>query len=313
MLQIPMNSVQDASYTTAREVVNNMSRASGDGVVDYADCVQVTVLQTILTLLEADLSAANTTELLVVAHGINDLWEHSKTSTTMSLEDTATRTTINNLLSQWLPPNTGFIVPLDIIIPTWETLWRVVSITLAYTTSDIDWEAAFAALSDAPDRVAFSRTLCAGGVSAEAVIMEVLRMHPPTKRIARDVEVQHAVFKTLPSWLTQVLQPHAGSIFTPSTMIVKADVEAAHQDPRVWGADADTFDPQRFTSNNYPKIYAFGHGRMECIAKDWAPAAAAFIVSSIVQATKDLKLDILRGKAVGGRVGWDGWAFRRAE
>lgn len=71
-----------------------------------------------------DESAISVNDLDLVTVGINDLWTLSKSSTYRPelLE------AVNARLRLWLPT---YANPLEIIIPTYETMWRVVAIAVA--------------------------------------------------------------------------------------------------------------------------------------------------------------------------------------
>jgi hypothetical protein len=244
---------------------------------DFATCVQIITLHTVLDLLEADVSLLTAHDLYAVASGINTLWDQSKVGT----PDPAILATINAHLVRWLP-TTPFKSPLDILIPTWETLWRVVAITLAHVHADAARAGAFAELFEDPIRDVFSRARSAGEGNPEAVVLEVLRLHPPTNNIAR-----------------------AGTDGT----IVKARISAAHRERSVWGERVDEFDPSRFMKPDHPPIYAFGYGPLTCIASKWAPMTAAVIVAAILKTAGEQNLKVIAGPQIGGRAGWDGWSF----
>jgi hypothetical protein len=246
---------------------------------DYAECMQVITLHAVLDLLDADTSLLDAADLRTVASGINELWTQSKHGAT----NPTLLPAINAHLARWLP-NTPFNTPLDILIPTWETLWRVVAIALAHIYADAPAVGMFAELFEDPIRDVFSRALSTGEGSPKAVVLEVLRLHPPTSNIAR--------------------AQADGSV-------VKARVAAAHLEPRIWGEHADEFDPARFMKPDHPPIYAFGYGRLSCIANTWAPMTAAVIVSAILRVVEENDLEINAGTRIGGRTGWEGWSITK--
>jgi hypothetical protein len=111
--------------------------------------------------------------------------------------------------------------PLDFVIPAYETMWRVVAVTVARATNDRGARAAFSAYLESPTQDQFTRFEDARPQqpSVEAFISEVLRLHPPSRGLARAV----------PSRL-----------WAPSVTHV-ADIEALHKDTAIWGRDADIF------------------------------------------------------------------------
>ncbi|KAK6823555.1 hypothetical protein PG989_000368 [Apiospora arundinis] len=120
--------------------------------------------------------------------------------------------------------------PLEIILPAYETLWRVVLLTYVHL--------AFRGISSDGPRVkteSLAREILAGltthlgtGTEEESTILmiskEALRLYPPTKRIHR----------ATPSAL------HTASS-TPKPIIVAADIESLHRDSFIWGHNAHDF------------------------------------------------------------------------
>ena len=136
-------------------------------------------------------------------------------------------------------------------------------------------------------------------------MQEVLRLHPPTRRISRVVPVSSS--------------PFLGTIF-PGLFVrnqtIAADVEALQQDS-VWGNSRREFDPvrhqpQRCTEEQRNTLLAFGAGKLSCIAKNWAPQAAAIITAALLdQVSTGKNLFVETGSSMGGRDGWEGWVIRK--
>jgi hypothetical protein len=287
---------------------------------DFGVAIQVITLRTVLVaLLGADPSAMDQDDLVVVAAGIIELWELSKSASDAAGRREHLRFTISTLLSEWVPDLRGFNSVLDILIPVWETMWRVVAVAAAYGERDVEAVQAFAELFEDPsnrDRFAGTKNgPC--GVTPEMFILETLRLNPPTRRIARAVSTPHPFVTLLPSWLSAALLPRcwlSPTWFAPTTVVHKADVEAAQRDPRVWGDDACVFDAKRFANaGTRPPLFAFGAGRLACVAQTWAPRAAAVIVASIYHVLDEEALVLVRGKEIGGRGGWEGWHLSKRE
>ncbi|KAK8092257.1 uncharacterized protein PG998_015089 [Apiospora kogelbergensis] len=120
--------------------------------------------------------------------------------------------------------------PLEIILPAYETLWRVVLLTYVHL--------AFRGISSDGPRVkteSLAREILAGltthlgtGTEEESTILmiskEALRLYPPTKRI----------YRATPSEL------HTATS-TPTPIIVAADIESLHRDRFIWGHNAHDF------------------------------------------------------------------------
>ncbi|KZW03082.1 hypothetical protein EXIGLDRAFT_636708, partial [Exidia glandulosa HHB12029] len=239
-------------------------------------------------------------DLVRVGRGITTLWNHSKTSLEPHPDELLE---VNHHLRRWLRPDGDGTPglsrddehwtlradenPLEFLVPAFETLWRVVAISYAHALPRADWSQPFLALASTTNiRLASFKTTTqtpsAPNLSVESYINEVLRVYPPTRRIAR-------------------LDPNSG------LDIIKASVELAQRDTAIWGRTANTFDPARPIVSG--KLLAFGAKPLKCPGASWAPQAAGVIVAALL-ATQHV--DVQRGAKVGGRDGWDGWLVRRS-
>ncbi|KAG1736905.1 uncharacterized protein EDB91DRAFT_1249873 [Suillus paluster] len=190
---------------------------------------------------------------------------------------------------------------LETILPAYESMWRLVALTLAYASEDQDRHNAFLDFGENPTQKQF-RTFKVKNTrpSVEAIINEVLRLHPPMRYIVR--KSGHPWWKRL--------------FCAPQEM---ADIGAAHRSC-VYGEHPNTFSAMRF----YPqhdhaaqmKPLAFGHGGLSCVAEDWAPMAAALIVATVIDRVDDVGF-VLAGRTIDTRVdrdtrtGWDGWVIKK--
>ncbi|KAK0455198.1 cytochrome P450 [Desarmillaria tabescens] len=201
---------------------------------------------------------------------------------------------LNQHLRALVPDTDAYPNPLDFVIPAWETMWRVVATTFAHVYKDDRFRRALEELHVNPSITQFRLQGC--DPSAESLIIEAMRLHPPSKHISRSVP---SLPSFLPRWMSSRLF---------DTLHV-ADVWAVHYSPAVWGSSVETFDPSRHmtrTPEQEEGFLAFGYGRLQCVAKNWAPMAAATILSSIL-AGLDEKYRVRAGKGIGGRDGWEGW------
>ncbi|KAK0443135.1 uncharacterized protein EV420DRAFT_1485108 [Desarmillaria tabescens] len=181
-----------------------------------------------------------------------------------------------------VPDTDAYPNPLDFVIPTWET-------TVASRHHDVRTQ-----LHANPCITQFRFHGC--DPSAESIITEAMRLHPPSKHISRLVS-------SLPSFLPRWMS----SRFFETLHV--ADIWAVHYSPAIWGSTVETFDPSRHTMRTPEQeeaFLAFGYGRLQCVAKNWAPMAAATILSSIL-AGVDENYRVKAGRGIGGRDGWDGW------
>ncbi|KZT11154.1 uncharacterized protein LAESUDRAFT_642033, partial [Laetiporus sulphureus 93-53] len=237
----------------------------------------------------------------VVTSGINDLWVKSKASAPLPpnlLED------VNSRLRRWLP---ALANPLEFVIPAYETIWRVVATAVALNHDNEETRNSFLLFLQEPDADQFRR-FTGESASVEATIQEVLRLYPPTRRISRAVTIYPFPFL-----------PYLISKYLSREIIVAADIEAL-QRSAVWGHLAMQYDPlrhhpQRCNDAQRQTLLAFGAGKLTCVAKNWAPQAAALIVAAVfdrVGVDKAFKIEAGR-EILGGREGWEGWIVKRID
>jgi hypothetical protein len=229
--------------------------------------------------------------------------------------------------------------PLDFVVPAWETLWRVVAVTIAYAYAcGGDSEGVKRALVEFaknPTEAQFRRPLNtntdtywsslinpdseelgqepAVGPNVECIIAESLRLHPPSKRISRS--------KPWAWWagFLQMLPTRWGvSIENVTSVKIHADVGALLRCPEIWGSDAASFVPQRHLSprvteeQNEAMGWVFGYGRLKCVAATWVPLAVGVVAGVVVERIEEGGMEVVRGEGgVGGREGWLGWVIRR--
>ncbi|KAJ8130477.1 hypothetical protein O1611_g3153 [Lasiodiplodia mahajangana] len=184
---------------------------------------------------------------------IHRLWiESKKKHFVPSLYD---KKLLNNALERLLPEETmsdDRPRPLDLIIPAYETLWRVVLLTfVSVAVRNLDpatEEELQEAVRNVPQCFFQKNDI---EMRALAIAREGLRLYPPTKRIYR---------------ATSTADGDSGIVF--------ANVLACHRDRSAWGADALEFKPRRFHNLPHgkegPSYFPFGVGRHRC------PASAGY-------------------------------------
>ena len=202
-----------------------------------------------------------------VADIINRLWILSKSegvsSTSRSLLDQ-----LNKFLMQLLPEAQDY--PLNIILPSFETMWRVVIRGIMelrfrdYDTWQSHYQGMIKNILIDPSQQMMKKSDSRSAVSIENIVNEILRLYPPTRRIYRAVSAAHGC-------------PPA---------IVGVDVESLHRDPGVWGGDSLCFRPSRW-QNGLSKVqqaafFPFGKKNFICPAKSpFAPRMLAILVGAI--------------------------------
>ncbi|KAF7323338.1 hypothetical protein HMN09_00114700 [Mycena chlorophos] len=289
----------------------HISKAAVDAsVLDLADSapfdefVQIATLRFIICgLLLPDIGPAmlDGDALRAIGSLITTIW--------VSLKDKDSSSAIDNLRAQLHTHLDALPAPveLDLLIPTWETFWRVVATTVANVEQDVDARTTFSAFLQAHDVAEQSRVSREHNLpSVFHYVLECLRLYPPVSHIKRAGPAKN--MHTL-SLITQAL-----SLFPRNTIDI-ADIERAHRSAAVWGPDPTIFDASRFLRDpeRTKDVLAFGHGPLKCIAANWAPTAVAVVVAAILDTVDGVHYRLEHGPRVGGRVGWDGWRLVNLE
>ncbi|KAG1863595.1 hypothetical protein DFJ58DRAFT_773978, partial [Suillus subalutaceus] len=241
----------------AETCVNRFLQAES---LEYATFVRSVTLSVVLAgLLGTDIEDLDPADVAFVTKAINDRWAQSKSSTALTTE---VLDRINHHIIQ------------------------MAAIAVVYSNRNCQLRDAFMSYNENPTDVqfrAFANEGTGAQPSVEAIVSEVLRLHPPTRHITRAV-------------------------------IDVADVEEA-QKSLVFGSDTESFNPMRFHENHSAptrdQLYAFGHGRLKCVAASWAPPAAAVITAKIIAKLDGVAFTLQEGPHIGKREGWEGWSIER--
>ncbi|KAI0444408.1 cytochrome P450 [Xylaria telfairii] len=220
-------------------------------------------------LFDVEHSAIDPDEARKATDAINRLWIQSKNR--QHIPSPYDKRLLKNALERLLPD--AFVrdectSPLNLIMPAYETLWRVVLLTfVAIASRDVDpstVEELREAVKNVPECFCQNNN---AEMRALSIAKEGLRLYPPTRRIYRAVSTTGG---------------EEGVVF--------ADVEACHRDCHIWGTDALQFKPTRFhnwshgdatktstqwrlpAKKNWEKLsyFPFGVGKHVC------PAATGF-------------------------------------
>ncbi|KAH8977408.1 cytochrome P450 [Lactarius hatsudake] len=266
--------------------------------IPFAIFIQVVTLRVVVgSLLGGDIPEDDDEGTVFVVGAINDLWALSKKHGTTP-PPSALLDSVNTYLRTWIPER--YERPLDFVIPAYETMWRVVAVTVARAIHDRGACAAFSAFLDSPREDQFARFEDARPQqpSVEAFICEVLRLHPPSGRLARATPSRVGVL-----------------LWAPVTTHV-ANIEALHQDTAIWGSDAGVFDPMRFHGSrlSYGQKHAFipfSHGPLRCVAFKEAPRFAAIVAAAVLEivSASEARYRLVCGERIGRREGWEGWSI----
>lgn len=269
--------------------------------VDFATLIQCITFAVVLsTLFDTDLDSLHYDDVVYVTDTINQRWKDSKIKDAVTMREDDSLRAIAAHIDRWIVDRDRYPNPLNFILPAYETMWRVVAVTVAHVYRYRDNALHDVALAFGRDPTeerfqAFGEDSGVQRPSMQAIVLEVLRLHPPTRHIAR------APMDGAPgSWWRALVAP----------AVELADIEAV-QLSEAYGANASEFDPMRFHPSRVggrAELYAFGYGRLKCVAAAWAPMAAGVIAAKVVAQIEEAGCTVTVGRKIGGRSGWDGWS-----
>ena len=218
--------------------------------------------------------------ILTITNSINTLWIQSKDTKVPSEAD---KRTLKEALAKLFPAMNLLETersdnrenPLNLIIPAYETLWRVVLSGFLHVTfvseASPTWRSTLAQFLANPTKAARKELFGDSeevAVSVDHIVKEALRLYPSVKRVYRKFQMGSKVSKASDRRLEDVA----------------ADVEACQRNKALWGADADRFRPSRWNkaSNEAQDSYmAFGASPFVCPAKtDFAPMLIGILVAA---------------------------------
>ncbi|KAL0947720.1 hypothetical protein HGRIS_013805 [Hohenbuehelia grisea] len=264
--------------------------------------VQAVTMVTVVSGLlnpNADVADISADDAIFCAQEITSLWRLSKTGAEV---DSNRLQKLNQRLRLLIPDAEKFPNPLDFVVPAWETLWRVVAAIIA-STHTFPETSILEDYHNNPTLEQFRRRDATHGFSAADIVTEILRLHPPTKRISRALIPSSIFSKFILSFFGKYL-------------VATADVEQSQRLPGIWGPNADLFDPRRHAGSSLDsdsQLLAFGCGKLRCIAASWAPLAAGGIAAAISVELHREGYHVVPGNTIGGRDGWAGWKVTRVE
>ncbi|CAD6453878.1 a224b17d-638c-43d7-8bf8-bc86673d8751 [Sclerotinia trifoliorum] len=240
---------------------------------------------------------------------INALWISSKCSCSsgrshVSMQDSLQHE-IDSLFPRLEKENKN---PLNIILPAYETLWRVVLRCflevsfLSPSEVTTQWKKIIHEFLRNISQENFSERK--GRCSAQDIVFESLRLYPPTKRIYRQNQRD--------GWIAAI------------------DIEYLQRTEEIWGTDGSEFRPERWSEleSSGDKAYKeawmpFGKVSFQCPASKVAPMMIAMLVGCLVETfgngqwiLEDIWRDneILRGQSLdNGREAFGSVFLRRAE
>lgn len=191
-----------------------------------------------------------------IARKINELWMLSKSDTrNLSSKFKPLQMELEKLLGRW--HHHKRFNPLNMILPAYETLWRVVLnclIEVAFRPS-AGWLTTLAAFAADSNSKTFNHepeyTPGYPMSSVADLVKEALRLYPPTRRIYRQVHLSSE----------------------RKSRLVAADIEACHRQRDIWLGDIDSYNPGRWVALTESQRQAF----MPFGGKPWiCPASSGF-------------------------------------
>ncbi|OOF91490.1 hypothetical protein ASPCADRAFT_399852 [Aspergillus carbonarius ITEM 5010] len=158
--------------------------------------------------------------------------------------------------------------PLNFILPGYETTWRVVlRLFLEIRRArNQDWIDTMVWYAMEPTKINYLDK--SRGVSVENLVLEALRLYPPTRRIHRTFHFENEKKNTV------------------DEVSYAADIEACHLSKKIWGRDALDFNPLRWarlTKEQSDAFMPFGSAPFECPAKPvFGPRIIAIVASMMI-------------------------------
>ena len=223
--------------------------------------------------------------IVTITESINTLWIQSKDEQEPSEAD---KSTLQEALEKFFPRrdlSNNRESPLNLIIPSYETLWRVVLAGFLRVTfvrkASPTWRSAleqFFANPTIAARKEFVHDLEGIPVSVDHLVKETLRLWPSVKRVRRQLHMDDR----------------------PGPEDVAADIEACQRNREVWGADAQCFVPSRWIAarNEAQNSYmAFGVSPFVCPAKgEFGPMMIGILVAAFTHHMSSEKWHLKSGE-----------------
>lgn len=204
-----------------------------------------------------------------LARNINELWVKSKQCFISRKNIRSLQHAIHKVLATIFPDQkfTSRETPMNLILPAYETLWRVVlrcflEVTFRNSMAST-WQSVLAAFLAEPTYAQFRivHSSEAKAVSVSFIVFEALRLYPPTRRVYRTFQMAEGSEET-----------------------VAADIEHCQRNPRIWGKDSLKFVPARWKNLSEEARRAFmpfGGRPFICPAKqDFGPMMIGILVAA---------------------------------
>ena len=259
---------------SAKELVHQAVSPSKSTPVDQSasitldSLVRLVCLKIILhVLFKKDPLELNNRRIPIITEKINKLWIDSKDNEQPSQSD---KRILQEALAEECPGMTSSSDnPLNLIIPAYETLWRVVLSGFLHVNfvkgGSPTLSSVLAKFLANPTTSSRKAHLDDFQVSVDHIVMEALRLYPSVKRVYRKFHMDNR----------------------PGPEDVAADIEACQRSQALWGPDAQRFVPSRWihASNEAQNSYmAFGVSPFLCPARgEFGPMMIGILVAAFSQ------------------------------
>ncbi|CRL25391.1 Cytochrome P450 [Penicillium camemberti] len=263
--------------------------------INVASLAQILSLKVVLWLFFNQKTQPQTCDenILNLAQSINRVWISSKLNSAEKdiprfEDDVLLQTSLVNIFGKHDHPEDN---PLNLILPSFETMWRVVlraflEIRFATGKEVPVWRDTMIAFSENPTKPQFDAgpaspssnepktgdTRCVqSSPSAKHIVLESLRLYVPTRHIHRAYQ-----------WDRGMGTSHE---------IKSADIEGCHLRSDIWGSDSGRFIPDRWsalTPAQGDAFMPFGCPPFECPAKPtFGPRMIGVLVGALLTALED--------------------------
>lgn len=270
----------------ANELVDQAITSSNPASVTLDSLVRSVCLKVVLhVLFNKDPLEMDDDTIFTITDSINTLWIQSKGKRVPSEADKSALRKALAKFSLDMDPEKKHENSLNLIIPSYETLWRVVLSGFLQVTfvrgASPTWTSALEQFFVSPTiaaRKKFFQDPEGVQVSVDHLVKETLRLYPSVKRVYR--------------------QLHMDDKFRSEE--VAADVEACQRSQILWGEDAQRFIPSRWNtaSNEAQKFYlAFGAAPFTCPAKgEFGPMMIGILVAAFTRHVSSEKWNLKSGE-----------------
>ncbi|CAG8427144.1 unnamed protein product [Penicillium salamii] len=298
---------QCPNLTHDRDQKHDRLRGNFDSYIHIAAMVQILTLRVVLLVMfdKTDQDQIRDISILTLAQSINRIWIAQKGTSNEQVprfeDDTPLQEALFDIFGMRnIEPGEN---PLNLILPSFETMWRIVlravlEIGFVRRTEHPEWAKFLVSFAMEPTKRQFERenqfasassrsssrervtrssadTHIRDAPSAKHLVLESLRLYVPTRRVHRAYQ-----------W-SENLGPHA---------IISADIEGCHLRRDIWGDDANVFNPSRWlklTQVQKEAFMPFGCVPFECPAKPtFGPRMIGLLAGTVLAVFGEPSIDV---------------------